>query len=186
MRHINDQQYSQFTPKERLNLTIAALSRGDESEADRLWQTCPRYRYDTHDFQYTLSVDALMILSGVFFEKCVLHYNRIKKAEIFIMSSEYDLEFEEKEGMEDFANQSRKLIGLANKAFNLNVSCIKGLFEGFKQFCIDADLDSENILKTIPIKDCCHDIDLLLSNKIEMDMQYVAFIKGYFSEHWHF
>ena len=50
-----------------------------------------------------------------------------------------------------------------------------------------SDLEaSENILKTIPIKDCCHDIDLLLGNKIEVDMQYAAFIKGYFSERWHF
>lgn len=36
MRQIHDNQYTQFTPKERLNLTFAALSRGDTIEADRL------------------------------------------------------------------------------------------------------------------------------------------------------
>ncbi len=41
-RTVRYNQYTQFTPKERLNLTFAALSRGDEAEADRLWQTCPR------------------------------------------------------------------------------------------------------------------------------------------------
>lgn len=186
MRQIHDQQYTQFTAKERINLTIAALSRGDEIEADRLWQTCPRYKYDAHDFEYTLGVDALMMLSALFFEKCVLHYNLIKRADIFIMGSEQDLEFEEAEGFSDLAKKTRDLIELATKAQNAHMSKIKGLFEGFKQFCFSVGLDDENILKTIPIKDCCHDLDILLGTDIEIDMQYMNHIKDFFLEHWHF
>lgn len=42
MRQIKDDQYKLFTPKERFNLTLAALSRGDKIEAERLWRKCPR------------------------------------------------------------------------------------------------------------------------------------------------
>ena len=74
MRQINDNKYNKFTTKERLNLTFAALSRGDEAEADRLWQTCPRHRYVAHDFEYTLGVSALTMLGSLFFEKCVRNF----------------------------------------------------------------------------------------------------------------
>lgn len=186
MRQIQDQQYTQFTAKERINLTIAALARGDEAEADRLWKTCPRYKYDAHDFEYTLGVDALIVLGALFFQKCVLHYNLIKKVDTFIMGSEQDLEFEETAGFNDLAKKIRDLIELATKAQNVHISKIKGLFNGFKQFCFSVGLDDENILKTIPIKDCCHDLDILLGAEIEVDMQYMNHIKDFFLEHWHF
>lgn len=186
MRQIHDQQYSRFDPKERLNLTISALSRGDEIEANRLWQTCPRHTYEAYDFEYTLSVDALFMLSAIFFEKCIFHYNLIKRADLFMISFEEDLEFEEKNNLNDFANQTRKLIELSNQAQKIHTSQLKGLFEGFKQFCSSAGLDNESILKTSPIKDCCHDIDILLTCYIEIDMQYASQIKEFFLEHWHF
>lgn len=186
MRQIQDQQYTQFTAKERINLTIAALARGDEAEADRLWKTCPRYKYDAHDFGYTLGVDALIVLGALFFQKCVLHYNLIKKADTFITGFEQDLEFEEAEGFNDLAKKMRDLIELATKAQNAHISKIKGLFNGFKQFCSSAGLDDENILKTIPIEECCHDLDILLGAEIEVDTQYMNHIKDFFLEHWHF
>lgn len=186
MRQIHDQQYTQFTAKERINLTIAALSREDEAEADRLWQTCPRFNYHAYDFEYTLGVDALFMLSALFFEKCVRHYNLIKRADTFIMGSEQDLEYEETEGLGDLAKKTRDLIELATKAQNAHISKIKGLFKGFKQFCLGAGLNDENILKTIPINDCCHDLDILLATDIEIDMQYMSHIEGFFLEHWHF
>src|SRR5580658_5737426 len=104
MRQIHDNQYAKFTPEERVRLTIAALSRGDEPDASRLWQTSPRYTYRAHDLEYTQRVNVLILLGTVFFEKCVWHYNRIKKADMFIICSKQDLEYEEREGFADFAN----------------------------------------------------------------------------------
>lgn len=184
MRQINDAQYTQFTAKERLNLTFAALSRGDETEANRLWQTCPRHRYVAHDFEYTLGVSAITMLGSLFFEKCVTHYNLIKRAELFIIGAEQDLEYEEKEGLSDFANQSRKFIKIPNTTQQAHISKLKGLFEGFRRFCSEEALDSENILKTIPIAGCCHDLDTLLTSDIQIDQQYVNEVKDFFLEHW--
>jgi hypothetical protein len=183
MRQIHDNQYTQFTPKERLNLTFSALSRGDEAEADRLWQTCPRHRYVAHDFEYTLGVSALTMLGALFFEKCVMHYNLVKRAELMIISSEQDLECEEKEGFKDLANQSRKFIAILNKTQQAHISKLKGLFEGFRQFCFEEGLDSENILKTIPIASCCYDLDRLLTNDIQINSQYLDQIKNFFLEY---
>lgn len=184
MRQIHDNQYAQFTPKERLNLTFSALSRGDETEADRLWETCPRHRYVAHDFEYTLGVSALTMLRALFFEKCVMHYNLIKRAELLIMGTEQDLEYEEREGFSDVANQSRRFIEIVKTSQQAHISKLKGLFEGFKLFCSEVGFDSENILKTTSIKECCHDLKILLSSDIKMDLEYVNQAKYFFLEHW--
>jgi hypothetical protein len=186
MRQINDKQYSQFTAKERLNLTIAALSRNDETEADRLWHTCPRYSYRAHDFEYTLGVNAVFFLRAVFFEECVFHYNLVKKVETSILSYEQDLEFEEKEYLNELGTQTKKLIAIANKAQAICIARIKGLFEGFNSFCSDIGLYGESILKTMAIKNCCHDLDILLSMDIETDISYAIQVKKFFSDSWYF
>jgi hypothetical protein len=186
MRQIHDNQYTQFTSKERLNLTFSALSRGDKIETDRLWQTCPRHRYVAHDFEYTLGVSALTMLGSLFFEKCVMHYNLIKRAELLIMGAEQDLEYEEKEGFSDCANQSRKFIAIVHIAQKAHTSKLKGLFEGFRRFCSNENLDSENILKTIPIEGCCHDLAILLASNIQIDSQYANQVKDSFLQHWNF
>ena len=36
-------QYAQFTPEERLRLTIAADERGDNAEVERLMRSCPQF-----------------------------------------------------------------------------------------------------------------------------------------------
>jgi hypothetical protein len=186
MRQIHDQQYAEFTPKERVQLVFAALARNDETEATRLWGTCPRHTFVTTDLNFTEQITALNLLSAMFFEKCVRHYNLIKKADMFIMCSEQDLEFEDREGFEDFANQTRKLIELAGRARNGHISQLKGLYEGFKQFCSDVGFDSENILKITSVKDCCYDLDILLDSDIEVDIEYSNQIKDLLLEHWHF
>lgn len=186
MRQMHDQQYSKFTPMERTHLTLAALSRGDMSEADRLWEICPRYKYEMYDIEYTQRVNALLMLGAMFFEKCVWHYNLIKKADTFIMCSEQELEHEERENFEDLASQTRRLIELATTAQNVHVSQIKGLFEGFKQFCADSSIDGEAVLKTLPIKECCCDLNLLLVSDAESSTQYTMQMKNFFCEQWSF
>lgn len=186
MRQINDKQYRQFTAKERVNLTVAALSRGDTTEADRLWYTCPRRLYQAYDFEYTLSINAVFVLKSAFFEQCVLLYNRIKKSELSIISFEQELEFEEQERIGLLVAQTRKLIGLSQKAKDTHISRLKGLFEGFKQFCAQATINDETILQLIPLKDCCQDLDILLSADVEIDQDYANKTKIFFLENWHF
>ncbi|HSW69781.1 MAG TPA: hypothetical protein VLI69_06505 [Gammaproteobacteria bacterium] len=174
MRQIHDKHYTNFTSKERLNLTLAALARGDEIEADKLWQTCPRYLYRAHDFLYTLSLNALTILNSFLFEKCVLHYNHIKKIDEFILEAGQDLSFEENE----------KLIESLEKSRNIQISRLKGLLEGFKLFCTDVNLDYENAINIMPIRDCCHDLDYLLESSVSANMEYVEQVKCFFLQQW--
>jgi hypothetical protein len=89
-----------------------------------------------------------------------------------------------KDGFSDFANQSRKFIAILNTAQKAHTSKLKGLFEGFKRFCADEKLDSDNILKTIPVEGCCHDLAVLLASNIQLDSQYANQVKDFFFEHW--
>jgi hypothetical protein len=45
-------QYPALTPPERFALTIEAMARGDEADADRLEQTCPKLNYHMEDQEF--------------------------------------------------------------------------------------------------------------------------------------
>jgi hypothetical protein len=47
-----DRLYDRFTPEERFRLTLEALAREDEQEAERLWESCPRRTYTMNDAAY--------------------------------------------------------------------------------------------------------------------------------------
>jgi hypothetical protein len=47
-----DKLYDRFTPEERFRLTLEALARGDEQEAERLSESCPRRTYTMNDAAY--------------------------------------------------------------------------------------------------------------------------------------
>ena len=49
MRDININHYGQIKAQERFNLTILALRRFDIKEADRLYDTCPKYERKVTD-----------------------------------------------------------------------------------------------------------------------------------------
>lgn len=85
MRDINEIRYEQFEPTERFSLTMSALARDDFKEADRLWDTCPKFRYRSHDFEYTNRVMAINVITLIFFQKCVYQYNIIKMAEHYLL-----------------------------------------------------------------------------------------------------
>jgi len=44
--------YDRFAPEERFRLTLEALARGDEGEAERLSESCPRRTYTMNDLAY--------------------------------------------------------------------------------------------------------------------------------------
>ena len=186
MRQINDQQYAQFTPKERVQLVFAALARNDEAEATRLWETCPRHTFTTTDLNFTEQVSALNLIGAMFFEKCVCHYNCIKKVEHFISEVEMDLKFEERENLLEPANQSQKTLELAETAKKGHLSCLKALFKGFEQFCAEAGVNSKDILKTIPIEDSCWDINYLLETEGDLEEQLIKNFHDMFLSCWNF
>jgi hypothetical protein len=60
----NGKLYECFEPQERFTLTLQALARRDEAEAERLAGSCPRERYTQRDVRFTGRMDtALHIMS---------------------------------------------------------------------------------------------------------------------------
>lgn len=171
MRQISDQQYAEFTPKERVQLVFAALARNDEAEATRLWETCPQHKFIATDLNFTEQVSALNLIGMIFFEKCIRHYNSIKMAEQFISYREEYLELEEKENLTESVNQTKKNIEKIEGARKIHLSHLKAAFKGFKLFCTEIGMNYEDILKTIPIEDSCWGLHYFLKTEGEPDEQ---------------
>ncbi len=53
-------------------------------------------------------------------------------------------------------------------------------------FCDEANLDYENVINQTAINKCCHELDLLLDSKIEVDEGQAEEVKCFFLEHWNF
>lgn len=186
MRQISDNQYEQFTPEERAQLTFSALARNDEAEANRLWNTCPRYRYKMADIEYTQRVNLQILIGSVFFQKFVCGYNNLTKIEI--LSSEFlnDLEHEEEAGIFAFKDKISKLIKIADDA---KIKCcvqLKSLYYGFERFCNEAGINHVDTLKSLSIEDACPDIDIILSSSLEATETDIFNSFEMFKSYWHF
>jgi hypothetical protein len=174
---ISDKHYEKFTAKERINLAIAAMARNDHGEADRLWRTCRTYNYTARDLDYKFHFQAIVLISALFFQKCVYHYNKIQVYELLLFISDHpqyiDIVTDEK------AN-------VAEKARLAQISYLQAVHEALFQFCEQVGLDSENFPKTINLNTVCFDIQEYLAMDIEPDQEYIQNIKDEFLKYWHF
>lgn len=186
IRQIRDAQYETFTGQERFNLTLAALSRGDTPEATKLWQTCPWRNYSCMDMEYIQRMHSLAIIEAFFFQKVVLHYNMAQKAERFIMEWEYDLINDENENQADWAVKTREVITNINKARDRHISCLKGVIQGFRLFCVETGISHDDVLKAFPLEDCCPDLDWLLALDVPANNEHIQTVKSLFLESWGF
>lgn len=179
MRDINLSNYKQITTQERLGLTVSALARGDIKEADRLYDTCPKYNYNLADTEYNCRLMAMPLINHLFFEQCVYHYNVLAKIDsvILLLEATSPLGLNE----EDTARFNRLY-----RSHDLTASRLKALYEGFKQFCYQIGLDAEGALKTTGIELCCFDIKRYLDSAIEPAPKEIEQAKAIFLEHWVF
>jgi hypothetical protein len=169
---------------------MAALARADKAEADRLWDTCPMYSYSCHDLEFSLRVQCISVLGCAFFGKCVRLYNLIQRADIYIHDLDRDDEMTQ-EHCEDgkfieWIEHNEGLKKTVSEARKIGIGRIKALYVGFKQFCNEVGLNSEHILATLNIDECCHMVDFYLSSDIVMAEGYVKETKDYFLELWQF
>jgi hypothetical protein len=178
MLDVKDKQYQKFTPQERVNLAISAMARNDSKEVERLWDTCPIYSYRTRDLEYKARFLAITLISTVYFEKCVYHYNAIMKVDSYAsLADEIDPKyFNEEEPIFDKLNLARKI----------HLSRLKALRQGLIQFCCHIGINSEDLLKTIHVENACFDIDLLLALEVETNQELIQRAKEMFLEYWHF
>lgn len=61
------------------------MARNDIIEVERLWDTCPRYQYRARDLKYKACFTTITLITTVFFEKCVYHYNIIQKTNTYAL-----------------------------------------------------------------------------------------------------
>jgi len=64
MRHRFSQNYREFSPDERMRLTLAAAARNDHEEARRLMATCPQMKFVGADPEFSRRLLTLSCVSG--------------------------------------------------------------------------------------------------------------------------
>lgn len=185
MRDINENNYKQFTPIERTNLTYAALARGDLEDAERLWATCPRFSYTTRDFEYTLRFENLMLLSSIFFENCVLYYNSAKRAEMYILLSRHGPK-EYKDMDPSHLESNLRILEMVENARDKYLDRLKALFEGMRRFCAQVEVSFDDVINMSRIEKSCFCIKKYLSKVTEISEEYAEQEKNSFLELWNF
>lgn len=175
--NVSNRNYGKFTPVERCKLALSALNRDDLNEAQRLWETAPMHEYRAKDLTFRKHMMAIMAVSGLFFQQCVKHYNAIIKARDFIYDSHRMSEYEEPD---------ESLIEMADCIKNVEIAKLKGLYRAMREFCTEAELNYDDVMKQIPIKESHIYVDQFLSANIAMSDAYRDEIKGLFMESWEF
>lgn len=158
-----------------------ALYRGDEVEANCLYESCPKKKYLCRDIEYTLRMQCITIIGSAFFERCILLYNQIEGIDRYF--NEFMDEVSSRNPVaEKIKHSVEKLI----KAKDRVTAQIKAFYAGFAEFCLEVGPNSEHIINTLPIEDCCHSINSILSSQMGIDETYKNKIKEYFGELWQF
>lgn len=133
MKQVSDNTYRNFTPSERLALFWAAMGRGDEAEADKLNDTCPRAKYMIDDPHYFGALRAVM-------EMCM--YAQLRMAEIntgaaisaaMLLSTADDDEAEQEKWAEKYAAL---------------VANILAIWAAWTEFCQSIGIDGASVMRT--------------------------------------
>lgn len=180
MRDLNDKQYSFFTADERLLLTVSALAMEDVGEVERLQETCPCRSYEAQDLNYSDMMNSIRSIISLFFMECVRLYNLIQKIEVFLLEEDVFII----KVKDDSSGESVKIKWEYLK--KCTISKLKSLFEGFSQFCQQAGLNKDELIKTVPLKYAHLDVDCYLHADIDIDAEYVLKAKTMFSDFWSF
>lgn len=179
MRDINLNNYGQITAQERINLTILALARDDIKEADRLYDTCPKYEYKVVDKEYNCRLMAIPIINHLFFEQCVYHYNVLAKIDSTILLLEAT-------SPPCLNEENSTRFDRLYHSHDLHVGKLKALYQGFSQFCYQVGIDGEGALKMIGVDCCCFNIKQYLDFAIEPAPEGIERAKSMFLEYWYF
>jgi hypothetical protein len=122
--------YSQFTPEERLRLTLAADARGDTAEVERLMRSCPQMPGTVPDPEYT--VRFVGMLSAV---RAVLIQ--------WLEASAYVLYFQLT--WESFTAEDDARVATAETLWKKWSAIWRGIEMGITKFCAEADLPVDQL-----------------------------------------
>lgn len=183
---ITDQNYRKFTGEERFKLVMEALVRGDEKEAQKLWETCPIHTYSITDMQFRERVSGIIMLGDLFFKMCVCSYSNIEKADGYIYDQIEEREYALEHGFENLSSVSEDTLELVKAIRDTAIARLKALHLAFNDFCLAIEINIEHVLKDLPIKEACNYIDRWLKSDISADEDYREWAKEMFLENWGF
>ncbi len=124
-------QYMQFTPEERLRLTLAAYEREDQTEVERLMSSCPQEKRVIPDPRYTAP---LMGLLGQVREEIIRWMN--VSAVIFVSRL----------AAESAPAKDVALRAKAKAGWKTSSAAWRGIEAGISKFCADAGLTCDQLL----------------------------------------
>ncbi len=182
MRNI-EKNYYQFTPHERINLAMAALARDDIEELDRLRRTCKTYTYTARDLNYQTRMTSITLISCLFFEKVIHHYNNIMLFELYSRDLLLCMSLSDSE-TDISSDQIDELIETIVSKKHNHISFLKGVYTALKIFCEEVNLISEDIIKSINFEKSCEKINDYLSSEIKANDEYAQFIKNELLKFW--
>ena len=176
MKKLHETAYKYFTPNERLNLVIAAMSRQDTEEVNCLQRNCPIIKYTASDLKYNDYFISYTIICVQFYTLC---------AELFtkITAYSYTLLLEtQKYENKAISKPDAKMQTICDNQ-DLLIAKLKAVYDGFYQFCNEAGLNATDILKTInfgALNPACY----LTMEHVTADDEYTKEIKALFEELW--
>lgn len=167
-----------FNVKERLNLTIAALSRRDNEEARLLYKTCPKYRYLATDYEFTQRFAAITWIGEKYAELCQYFYDKMLLAQAVIsavaLSNDPTLEDKLSYSMSDMQNTR---IG--------HISTLKSIHKALIEFCDDAGIDCNQLIQWMsPPEGRSHINECLMLEGVEPDKEFTTYTKNKFLSTW--
>lgn len=190
--------YSDFTPMERLNLVIAAKTRGDNDEIKKLFKTCPKHQYIQADANFVDRYYEMVDVGLIFINHWEKYSNAISLFYIIYLAChdqisiyEWAIELagqdETKKADVDKAEKEikelEKIIAKMSKKTDDKMIEIKTLITAYRQFCNEIGLQEEAALKWVG----ADTIDLIppqhLEN-IDTDEEFLQKIKSLFYRVW--
>lgn len=127
MTKLDEGNYHSLSPEERVNLTIAALSRGDNEEVLRLRRTCARKQYLMLDHEYTCRLERLALIASNFESLHNTYYLNMILFSGYMATHEIDDTYIK-----------------YHTAYNDQAECIVSLYAAFDAFCLKAGLNKTN------------------------------------------
>lgn len=190
--------YGDFSPMERLNLVIAADVGGDKAEIEKLFVTCPRYRYRQADLDFTDRYDHMVDIGLTFIinrEECTgfahllysTSFSLKKQIDIYNWVIELIGNDETKKEDVNKAQQEIKrlkfLVTEIDEKYWKQIIKIKSALEAYRQFCNEIGIREETALKWVG----AHAFDTVPSlhfEYINIDEEVVQKIKSDFYKIW--
>ena len=129
-------------PKERANLTLKALSEDNEKEAERLRESCPKYKYEMTDAEYTGKVREAMFYS-------ILVYSWVLEALLMITCATQQMDEDEDVEVDPDKELSeqpfwRDFFVLRDYHIQANAS-----IKFFEEYCKELDVEPYEVLGLI-------------------------------------